>query len=129
MIGVENAYPIGLDTAYVKKFYDMGARYMSLAHNGHNQLSDSNTGEFDNTRQWFDFADIDKRPSLGTFWYSNDPTNRGLIDNTNLDGDGFFISHYKNNDFPADFFIKKCVHCGHYDHCEAVSGGNSYEFW
>jgi len=49
MIGVENAYPIGLDTAYVKKFYDMGARYMSLAHNGHNQLSDSNTGEFDNT--------------------------------------------------------------------------------
>jgi len=49
MIGVENAYPIGLDTAYIKKFYDMGARYMSLAHNGHNQLSDSNTGEFDNT--------------------------------------------------------------------------------
>ncbi len=49
MIGVENAYPIGLDTANVKKFYDMGARYMSLAHNGHNQLSDSNTGEFDNT--------------------------------------------------------------------------------
>ena len=27
----------------------MGARYMSLAHNGHNQFSDSNTGEFDNT--------------------------------------------------------------------------------
>jgi len=49
MIGVENAYPLGLDTSNVKKFYDMGARYMSLAHNGHNQFSDSNTGEFDNT--------------------------------------------------------------------------------
>ena len=49
MIGVENAYPIGLDTANVKRYYDMGARYMSLAHNGHNQFSDSNTGEFDNT--------------------------------------------------------------------------------
>ena len=49
MIGVENAYPIGLDTASVKRYYDMGARYMSLAHNGHNQFSDSNTGEFDNT--------------------------------------------------------------------------------
>ena len=47
MIGVENAYPIGLDTANVKKFYDLGARYMSLAHNGHNQFSDSNTGEYD----------------------------------------------------------------------------------
>lgn len=49
MIGVENAFPLGLDTSNVKKFYDMGARYMSLAHNGHNQFSDSNTGEFDNT--------------------------------------------------------------------------------
>jgi hypothetical protein len=39
------------------------------------------------------------------------------------------IQHYKDNEFPADFFIKKCVHCGHYDHCEAVGGGNGYDFW
>jgi len=47
MIGVENGYPIGNDVTNVKKFYDLGARYMSLAHNGHSQLSDSNTGEKD----------------------------------------------------------------------------------
>ncbi len=47
MIGVENGYPIGLDIKNVEKFYNMGARYMSLAHNGHSQLSDSNTGEYD----------------------------------------------------------------------------------
>ena len=47
MIGIENSYPIGLDIKNVEKFYDMGARYMSLAHNGHSQLSDSNTGESD----------------------------------------------------------------------------------
>ncbi len=47
MIGVENAYSLGLDTANVKKFYDQGARYMSLAHNGHSQFADSNTGEID----------------------------------------------------------------------------------
>lgn len=46
-IGVENAFPIGSDIANVKKFYDLGGRYMSLAHNGHSQLSDSNTGERD----------------------------------------------------------------------------------
>lgn len=45
MIGVENAYPIGEDLSKIKEFYDRGARYMSLAHNGHSQLSDSNTGE------------------------------------------------------------------------------------
>jgi membrane dipeptidase len=45
MIGIENGYPIGLDINNVKKFHDLGGRYMSLAHNGHSQLSDSNTGE------------------------------------------------------------------------------------
>lgn len=47
MIGVENAYPLGVDLENIQKFYDLGARYMSLAHNGHNQFSDSNTGEAD----------------------------------------------------------------------------------
>ncbi|MGY3791420.1 dipeptidase [Aquimarina sp. 433] len=47
MIGIENGYPIGNDISNVKKFYDLGARYMSLSHNGHSQLCDSNTGEAD----------------------------------------------------------------------------------
>ncbi len=47
MIGIENGYPIGTDIKNVEKFYNLGARYMSLAHNGHSQLSDSNTGEED----------------------------------------------------------------------------------
>jgi membrane dipeptidase len=50
MIGIENGYPVGLDINNVKKFYNLGARYMSLSHNGHSQLSDSNTGEENN--QW-----------------------------------------------------------------------------
>ncbi len=48
MIGIENAYPIGLDMANIKDFQERGGRYMSLAHNGHSQFSDSNTGERDN---------------------------------------------------------------------------------
>jgi membrane dipeptidase len=47
LIGVENGYPIGEDVHRVQEFYDRGGRYMSLAHNGNNQLSDSNTGERD----------------------------------------------------------------------------------
>ncbi len=47
MIGVENGYPVGEDISRVKEFYDRGARYMSLSHNGHSQLCDSNTGERD----------------------------------------------------------------------------------
>ena len=47
MIGIENGYPVGTDITNVEKFYNMGARYMSLSHNGHSQLCDSNTGEAD----------------------------------------------------------------------------------
>jgi len=46
-IGVENGFPIGSDITNVQKFHERGGRYMSLAHNGHSQLSDSNTGERD----------------------------------------------------------------------------------
>ena len=48
MIGIENAYPVGLDMTNIKDFQERGGRYMSLAHNGHSQFSDSNTGERDN---------------------------------------------------------------------------------
>lgn len=47
MIGVENGYPIGTDISRIKDFAARGARYFSLAHNGHSQLADSNTGEAD----------------------------------------------------------------------------------
>jgi membrane dipeptidase len=52
VIGVENGYPIGTDVKRVKEFFDRGGRYMSLAHNGHSQLADSNTGEANNQWMW-----------------------------------------------------------------------------
>ncbi len=50
VIGIENGYPIGTDVGRVREFWQRGGRYMSLAHNGHSQLADSNTGEA--TNQW-----------------------------------------------------------------------------
>ena len=47
MIGVENAYPMGEDLQNFETYFNLGARYVSLAHNGHSQFSDSNTGESD----------------------------------------------------------------------------------
>jgi membrane dipeptidase len=45
VIGIENGYPVGTDPARVREFHERGARYMSLAHTGHNQLADSHSGE------------------------------------------------------------------------------------
>lgn len=52
LMGVENGYGIGTDLRRVKYLYDRGARYLSLAHNGNNQLSDSNTGEANGDWMW-----------------------------------------------------------------------------
>lgn len=46
-IGIENGFPVGADLTRIRRFADLGGRYLSLAHNGHSQLSDSNTGERD----------------------------------------------------------------------------------
>lgn len=61
MIGVENAYPLGENLNEIKRYYEMGARYMSLAHNGHSQFSDSNTGEFDNTAKHSGISKLGKK--------------------------------------------------------------------
>jgi len=61
MIGIENGYPVGEDIKNVEKFYNLGGRYMSLAHNGHSQLSDSNTGETDNVWLHNGLSDLGKK--------------------------------------------------------------------
>ena len=61
MIGIENGYPVGLDISNVEKFYNLGARYMSLSHNGHSQLCDSNTGERDNVWLHNGLSDLGKQ--------------------------------------------------------------------
>lgn len=60
MIGIENGYPIGTDITNVEKFYNLGARYMSLSHNGHSQLCDSNTGEADDVWLHDGLSDLGK---------------------------------------------------------------------
>jgi membrane dipeptidase len=40
-IGIENGYVIGRDISLLEKYHALGARYMTLAHNGHNDIADS----------------------------------------------------------------------------------------
>jgi membrane dipeptidase len=79
LIGVENGYPLGDETtalARVREFYERGARYMSLAHNGHSQLSDSNTGERD-----------------GWKWNGLSPLGKQVIEEMNRVGIMIDVSH------------------------------------
>jgi len=42
-IGIENGYAMGTDLRAIAEFHARGARYMSITHNRHSQLGDSNT--------------------------------------------------------------------------------------
>lgn len=42
-IGIENGYVIGRDLSLLKTYHELGARYITLAHGGHNDIADSAT--------------------------------------------------------------------------------------
>ncbi len=42
-LGIENGYAIGHDLSLVQEYYDLGARYITLTHSGHNDIGDSST--------------------------------------------------------------------------------------
>lgn len=44
-IGIENGYVIGHDLSLIRKYYDLGARYMTLAHTSNNDICDSSTDQ------------------------------------------------------------------------------------
>lgn len=43
VIGIENGFVIGRDFSLVDRFHELGARYITLAHGGHNDICDSAT--------------------------------------------------------------------------------------
>ncbi len=42
-IGLENGYSIGRDITLLKRYYDLGTRYMTLCHSSNNDICDSST--------------------------------------------------------------------------------------
>ncbi len=42
-IGIENGYVIGKDLSLIRPYFDLGARYMTLAHGANNDICDSST--------------------------------------------------------------------------------------
>lgn len=42
-VGIENGFVIGKDLGLLKTYHELGARYITLAHSGHNDIADSST--------------------------------------------------------------------------------------
>lgn len=98
MIAVENAYSLGLDLNNIKKFYDLGARYMSLSHNGHSQFCDSNTGEKDSIWLYHGLSDLGKEALIemnkwGIMIDVSHPSKESFMDMINLSKAPIIASH------------------------------------
>lgn len=52
ILAIENGYALGRDISNVKKFYDLGVRYITLSHNNHNEICDAAVAE-DNPKYGF----------------------------------------------------------------------------
>ena len=44
-IGIENGYPVGGHLSLIQRYYDLGARYITLCHTKNNDICDSSTDE------------------------------------------------------------------------------------
>jgi microsomal dipeptidase-like Zn-dependent dipeptidase len=51
-IGIENGYAIGTDLSLVEQYYDLGTRYITLTHSGHNDIGDSSTPRGGEGEEW-----------------------------------------------------------------------------
>jgi len=51
-LGIENGYAIGTDFSLVQSYYDLGTRYITLTHSGHNDIADSSTPRGDPAEEW-----------------------------------------------------------------------------
>ncbi len=80
LIGVENAYPIGEDLSIVADWYELGARYMSPTHNGHNQFGDA-------------AVEVARLGDDGPEWGGLSPLGEELVDELNRVGIMVDVSH------------------------------------
>ena len=74
-IGIENGWVIGRDLSLIKTYYDLGARYMTLAHTSNNDICDSSTD------------------AKGPEWHGLSPFGRHVVREMNRVGMMIDVSH------------------------------------
>jgi membrane dipeptidase len=74
-IGIENGWVIGHDLSLIKKYFDLGARYMTLSHTSNNDICDSSTD------------------SRGPEWHGLSPFGRQVVAEMNRVGMMVDVSH------------------------------------
>lgn len=80
LIGVENAFGLGTDLATWQEYYDLGARYVSLTHNGHNDFGDA-------------AVEVARLGDAGPEWGGLSPLGREAIETLNRLGIMVDVSH------------------------------------
>ena len=83
IMAIENGYALGKDISNVKKFYDLGVRYITLSHNNNNDICDAAVTE-DNPKYGF---------RKGPEWHGLSPFGEEVVREMNRLGIIIDISH------------------------------------
>ena len=83
IMAIENGYALGKDISNVKKFYDLGVRYITLSHNNNNDICDAAVTE-DNPKYGF---------KKGPEWHGLSPFGEEVVREMNRLGIIVDISH------------------------------------
>lgn len=95
-IGVENGYPIGTDISLLAKYFDQGARYLTLCHTRNNQICDSSTdpeGPVHNGLSPFGFEVIREMNRLGMLVDVSHISDKAVLDCLAASAVPVFASH------------------------------------
>ena len=103
-IGMENGYPIGKDLSRIGEYFDLGARYITLAHTKNNDICDSSTDP--------DGAENDGLSAFGT----------EVVKEMNMLGMMIDISHISDKSFFDVLKITKTPVIASHSSCRALCG-------
>lgn len=80
LIGMENLWPIGEDLSRIARIHELGARYVSVTHNGHNQFGDA-------------AVEVERLGDDGPEWGGLSPLGEQAVDEMNRVGIMIDLSH------------------------------------
>lgn len=101
IIGMENGYSMGKDIRLLDPFYDYGARYFGLVHNGHNDLADSaqpNRTKNEPDEEWHGLSPLGKQVvkrlnELGVMVDVSHSSHKSTMDALSLSATPIIASH------------------------------------
>lgn len=112
ILALENGYQVGKDLSNLQKFYDLGVRYITLSHNNHNDVCDSDHCKNDPSKGF----------QIEPKWHGLSPFGEEVVKEMNRLGIIIDISHTADETVEDVLAISKAPIIATHSCCRELSG-------